>query len=72
MDPPPEIAYPSLKALMESVQAFAATQGYVLTKKQTLEVKKLWIKCDRGGRYDDSYKLDDLTRQRTTASRVMD
>jgi hypothetical protein len=72
MDPPPEMAYPSLKALMESVQTFAATQGYVVTKKRTVEGKKLWIKCDRGGRYDDRYKLDDSTRQRTTASRLID
>jgi hypothetical protein len=57
---------------MECVQTFAATQGKVATKKRTVEGKKRWIKCDRGGRYDDKYLLDNSTRQRTTSSRLME
>jgi hypothetical protein len=72
MDPPPELAYDSSEALMAAVEAFANSQGYVVTKKRTVEGKKLWIKCDRGRSYDDRYKLDDSTRQRNTSSRLTD
>jgi hypothetical protein len=72
MDPPPEMSYASSEALMEAVQAFATSQGYVVTRKRTVEGKKLWIKCDRGGNYDGRYKIDDSTRQRTTSSRLTD
>ena len=72
MEPPPEMAFPTSDAVMEAVQAFAATQGYLVTKERTVEGKKIWIKCDRGRSYDDRYELDESTRQRTTSSRLTD
>jgi hypothetical protein len=53
---PPDELFTSIDVLISSAKAYAATRGYAIVilrskknKKGTLY--KVWLKCDRGGKY---------------------
>jgi len=56
LQPPPAANYPTLKALMEAVQAHAIAEGYAVVKARSKAgyksgaVAKVGIVCDRGGK----------------------
>ena len=69
--PPPEReSYPSLDALISAINAHAAGEGYAVVRFRTRyskknELRKVWLRCDKGGKYEakGSGKRDTSTRQ---------
>ncbi|KAJ1507067.1 Methylmalonate-semialdehyde dehydrogenase [acylating] mitochondrial [Coelomomyces lativittatus] len=55
MLPPPESTYSSKDEMLQSVKAFAITQGYALTILHSDNARNsIVLKCDRGGKYTPS------------------
>ena len=48
MLPLPEVSYPNDVALMRTVLDFVHEQGYAVSKLRS-DIRKIVIKCDRGG-----------------------
>ncbi len=75
LQPPPPGVYPDLEALMQAANSHAKSQGYALVKQRSKknnkgELKKVYLRCDRGGRYLD--KAAPLGRTRYHTSRLIE
>jgi hypothetical protein len=76
LTPPPDQIFSALASAIESAQTHAGNHGYAVAKLRSKKNKagdmyKVWLKCDRGGKYRTRGLTDD-TRQRLTASRCID
>jgi hypothetical protein len=77
---PPQISYPDKQSLMTAVQAHAKQHGYnvvvktssIPTDKKPGRAAKVWLRCDRGGRYRPRNGLTEATRKRKRTSRLID
>lgn len=78
--PPPEVAYPDKQSLMAAVQAHGKQHGYnvvvktssIPTDKKPGRAAKVWLRCDRGGKYRPRNGLTEATRKRKRTSRLID
>lgn len=76
LTPPPDALFASLESLLASARAHAADHGFAVTtlrsKKNKADVLyKVWLKCDRGGKYR-TRGLTEEARTRLTASRCIE
>lgn len=78
--PPPQVSYPDKQSLMTAVQAHGKQHGYnvvvktssIPTDKKPGRAAKVWLRCDRGGRYRPRNGLTEATRKRKRTSRLID
>jgi hypothetical protein len=78
--PPPQISYPDKQSLMTAVQAHGKQYGYnvvvktssIPTDKKPGRAAKVWLRCDRGGKYRPRNGLTEATRKRKRTSRLID
>ncbi|KAI5307709.1 hypothetical protein KEM55_007619, partial [Ascosphaera atra] len=78
--PPPEGTYPDRASLITAVQAHARANGYHVVVKSSStpnekkpgRTAKVWLRCDRGGRYRPRNGLTEETRKRKRTSRLLD
>lgn len=78
--PPPQISYPDKQSLMAAVQAHGKQHGYnvvvktssIPTDKKPGRAAKVWLRCDRGGKYRPRNGLTEATRKRKRTSRLID
>jgi hypothetical protein len=75
LTPPPDALFSSLENLISSAKSHAASHGYAVTilrskKNKHRAIYKVWLKCDRGGKYRPRGLTDD-SRIRLTASRCI-
>ena len=63
MAPPPPGEFPSREELLESMKEWAENQGYAVVIGRS-RVNRLWIKCDRGGKYEDKHADHPENRKR--------
>jgi Isochorismatase family len=77
---PPQISYPDKQSLMTAVQAHGKQHGYnvvvktssIPTDKKPGRAAKVWLRCDRGGKYRPRNGLTEATRKRKRTSRLID
>ena len=67
--PPSPAVYPTRDALLTAAKSWAAGEGYAITISSSYE-GKIYLKCDRGGNYQNRHGLTDTIRQRDTRSRL--
>lgn len=80
LPPPPQISYPDKQSLMAAVQAHGKQHGYnvvvktssIPTNKKPGRAAKVWLRCDRGGKYRPRNGLTEATRKRRRTSRLID
>lgn len=75
LDPPPPGVYDELDALMQAANLHAKQQGYAVVKQRTKKDKKgqlhkVYLRCDRGGKYLD--KANPYGRTRYSGTRLID
>lgn len=71
MAPVPQGLYPNRDELMDHVKSWAKHQGYAIVISRS-RANRLWLKCDRGGRYENRRNLTDEQRKRKRGdSRLM-
>lgn len=78
--PPPQLSYPDKQSLMTAVQAHGKQHGYnvvvktssIPTDKKPGRAAKVWLRCDRGGKYRPRNGLTEATRKRKRTSRLID
>jgi hypothetical protein len=72
--PPPEaVQYSDRKALVDALQAHAATNGYAITiQRSNAKDGVIYFRCDRGGQYRARYSINDTNRLRNTGTRLVD
>src|SRR5947207_3713892 len=56
LTPPPDELFPTMDALIDSTKTHAGNRGYALAILHSKKNKKgilykVWLKCDRGGKY---------------------
>ena len=73
LEPPPTGAYPDVEALVQATNLHARDQGYAVVKQRSKRNKrgephKVYLGCDRGGKYRD--KANPLGRSRDTSTRL--
>lgn len=72
MLPPPEASYSSVHEMLRSINAFAHSQGYVVTKRRSdLRRNTITFHCDRGGTRNISSTPADTEHRRRTSSRLI-
>ena len=64
LTPPPDQLFMSLEALLKAAKVYAANHGYAITILRSKKNKKgilykVWLKCDRGGKYRARDLTDD-------------
>ena len=75
MEPPEDgLCYPTLDGLIKQIQEHAAPQGYAVVQGRSKrnkkdEKRKVWLRCDRGGRPEKNTKSHG---KRVTGSRLID
>jgi hypothetical protein len=72
--PPSETTqYPDQKALVDALQAHAATNGYAITiQRSNAKDGAIYFRCNRGGKYRARYGINDTNRLRDTGTRLID
>ena len=73
--PPSEGVHPTLEIAVNYAQSVTAENDYTLTirrskKNKHGDVYKVWLKCDRGGKYDPRGLTDEVRRRQTGLRRV--
>ena len=63
MAAPPQGEYRSREELLEFMKDWAESQGYAVVIGRS-RVNRLWIKCDRGGKYEDKHADHPENRKR--------
>jgi hypothetical protein len=76
LTPLPDQLFASLEALLEAAKAYAANHSYAITILRSKKNKKgilykVWLKCDRGGKYR-ARDLTDDNRVRLTGTRCIE
>jgi hypothetical protein len=76
LTPPPDALFATLEALLESTKTYAGDHGFAITTLRSKKNKagllyKVWLKCDRGGKYR-TRGLTEEARTRLTASRCIE
>jgi hypothetical protein len=76
LTPPPDAIFASLEALLGTAKTYAGDHGFAITTLRSKKNKarllyKVWLKCDRGGKYR-TRGLMDKERTRLTASRCIE
>ena len=76
LTPPPDQLFMSLEALLKAAKVYAANHGYAITILQSKKNKKgilykVWLKCDRGGKYR-ARDLTDDNRVHLTGTRCIE
>src|SRR5579862_773812 len=76
LTPPLDLLFRDLSSAIKSAQTHVGNHGYAVTKLRSKKNKagltyKIWLKCDRGGKYRARGLTDD-TRMRLTSSRCID
>ncbi len=66
--PPPAGAFESQKALIALAQEWAGSHGYAVIIAHS-KPAKVYLQCDKGGRYQNRGQLTDDMRRRRTGSR---
>lgn len=70
MPPPANSEFPSLQELLDSVQNHARVHGYAtVTASNNYQRGMAYVRCDRGGKYVNHWKLTDATRVRKNRTR---
>ncbi len=67
---PPAGAFESRDSLIASTQEWAANHGYAVVIACS-KPGKVYLQCDRGGRYRNRRHLTDETRRRRTGTRLI-
>lgn len=71
MAPVPQALYQSRDDLMDYVKSWAKDQGYAIVISRSRS-NRLWLKCDRGGHYENRRNITDEQRKRKRGdSRLM-
>lgn len=63
MAPMPSSQYSSREELLASAKEWAAHQGYAIVIARS-RFNRLWLKCDRGGKYENRRNLEPAQRKR--------
>ena len=76
LTPPSDELFPTMDALIDSTKTHAGNRGYALVILHSKKNKKgilykVWLKCDRGGKYRACGLTED-TRLRFTATRCIE
>ena len=67
---PPNESYATCEQLLQSVQAWAATQGYAIVIAQSNK-NRVTLGCDRGGQYCNRRNLNTETRRQNTGTQLV-
>lgn len=71
MAPVPQGIYQTRAELMDHVKSWARHQGYAIVISRS-RINRLWLKCDRGGHYENRRNITDAQRKRKRGdSRLM-
>ena len=71
MAPLPPSQYNSREELLESAKSWAAQQGYAIVIARS-RFNRLWLKCDRGGQYENRRNLTpDQRKRKRSDSRLL-
>ena len=72
MASPPDGSFATREELLASIKAWAAHQGYAIVIARSRK-NRLWLKCDRGGKYENRRNLTPEVRKRKRSeSRLVD
>ena len=76
LTPPPDQLFSTKAELITAAQAHAAARGFAITilrskKNKNGDIFKVWLKCDRGGKYR-ARGLNDENRVRLTGTRCIE
>ena len=71
LSPPSPGIFESREALINHAKMHAFSHGYAVSIKRSEKDKFVYLKCDRGGHYNNKLNLTDETRQRSTSTRLI-
>ena len=68
MAPVPAAHFNSSDKVKQYAKDWAKTQGYAIVINRSRQ-NRLWLKCDRGGKYEDRHNLTEANRKRKRGER---